>query len=65
MKALKLRALKARILKERDFKVKLLKKCPDLNTIKSLKQLWALIYKVYLPAKTGYVRRLKKEWIKN
>jgi hypothetical protein len=36
------KALKLRALKERNFKVKLLKKYPDLNTIKPLKPLWAL-----------------------
>jgi hypothetical protein len=33
------RDLKLRTLKARDLKIKLLKKCPDLNTIKPLKPL--------------------------
>tara|TARA_A100001015_G_scaffold58378_1_gene64284 strand:- start:115 stop:300 length:186 start_codon:yes stop_codon:yes gene_type:complete len=42
VKTLKLRVLIVRTLKARDLKVKLLKKWPDLNTIKLLKPLWAL-----------------------
>jgi hypothetical protein len=41
----------ARTLKARIFKVKLLKKCPDLNTIKPLKPLWALYIRYICQAK--------------